>query len=223
MEKRLKELLEIAKNGTKEDVLAYLPNLEIESFKYHVRCGDEHIASVYNLVKIFLKENKSETWENNVQLNFIEKMEELAAYQELGLVVGVFSHKKWQDFPVNPSYFFENKKIEIQNEIILNDYLDKIKNSELKVKKSPFSNSYYILKNDEKISWNHKPENSLRIADHWNFVSKNELHCKVSEYNQPINSLMIGVYNSESYQIGEIDEAKIKGFIEEIQEYVTYD
>jgi len=44
--------------------------------------------------------------------------------------------------------------------------------------KSPYSNSYYNVLSGQK-TWTNTPEGSLRIADHWNFTSRNHggLHC----------------------------------------------
>ena len=36
------------------------------------------------------------------------------------------------------------------------------------INKSPYSSSYY---NVQGITWDYKPEGSLRISDHWNFTS----------------------------------------------------
>jgi len=43
------------------------------------------------------------------------------------------------------------------------------------VQKSPYSQSYYT---DGKITWDYKPEGSLRLSDHWNFYSEGKIHCK---------------------------------------------
>jgi hypothetical protein len=37
------------------------------------------------------------------------------------------------------------------------------------IKKSPYSDSFY---SSTDISWNHKPEGSYRVSDHWNFTTK---------------------------------------------------
>lgn len=44
---------------------------------------------------------------------------------------------------------------------------------------SPYSNSFY---NSHDITWNYKPENSLRISDHWNFTTSygSEIHCQTT-------------------------------------------
>ena len=54
--------------------------------------------------------------------------------------------------------------------------------------KSPYSNSFYDSKN---ISWSHKPEGSLRVSDHWNFNTYDEMgegildgrHCTTKNKN----------------------------------------
>ena len=50
------------------------------------------------------------------------------------------------------------------------------KEKDLKVSKSPYSNSFYACKIDEEIDWRVKPLNSYRLSDHWNFGI--ECHCK---------------------------------------------
>jgi len=43
--------------------------------------------------------------------------------------------------------------------------------------KSPYGHSYY----NAPVGWDFKTHNSLRIADHWNFSSKGNLHCQTTE------------------------------------------
>jgi hypothetical protein len=45
------------------------------------------------------------------------------------------------------------------------------------VHQSPYSNSYYNLRTGEK-TWDHTPEGSLRISDHWNFPAHGSIHCR---------------------------------------------
>jgi len=42
------------------------------------------------------------------------------------------------------------------------------------IHKSPYGFSYY---NSTNITWSYKPDNSLRIADHWNFKCRGKVHC----------------------------------------------
>lgn len=66
------------------------------------------------------------------------------------------------------------------------------------ISKSPYSNSFY---NAKEISWTSKPEGSLRLADHWNFESRGEIHCKLNTTSEYISGTWIlaryenGVYN----------------------------
>lgn len=43
--------------------------------------------------------------------------------------------------------------------------------------KSPYSESIYLHKENEKIDWHSKPENSYRLSDHWNFGD----HCHTAD------------------------------------------
>jgi hypothetical protein len=42
--------------------------------------------------------------------------------------------------------------------------------------KSPYGHSYY----DAEVDWDSKPDQSLRISDHWNFTSQGKLHCETT-------------------------------------------
>lgn len=63
--------------------------------------------------------------------------------------------------------------------------------------KSPYSNSYY---NSKDIDWNYKPEGSLRVSDHWNFESADQLHCQTnnSEFKK---GWALGQYKNGQYKI----------------------
>lgn len=56
------------------------------------------------------------------------------------------------------------------------------------ISKSPYSDSFY---NAKEISWTSKPEGSLRLADHWNFESRGETHCKLNTTREYINGIWI--------------------------------
>lgn len=43
--------------------------------------------------------------------------------------------------------------------------------------KSPYSESIYLHKENERIDWYSKPENNYRLSDHWNFGD----HCKTAD------------------------------------------
>lgn len=64
---------------------------------------------------------------------------------------------------------------------------------------SPYSNSFYSSKN---ISWEHKPEGSIRISDHWNFptTANNGIHCRTSN-SDLVEGWAVGRYNNGVYDI----------------------
>ena len=47
----------------------------------------------------------------------------------------------------------------------------------------PNGNSFY---NSDNISWGFKPENSIRISDHWSFESQDEIHCVLQIEGTPL-------------------------------------
>lgn len=65
--------------------------------------------------------------------------------------------------------------------------------------KSPYSHSFY---NSKDISWGYKPENSLRLSDHWNFRSDGEVHCELAETSEYIcHELKLCQYRDGKYHI----------------------
>lgn len=63
--------------------------------------------------------------------------------------------------------------------------------------KSPYSKSFY---SSSDIDWNFKPEGSYRIADHWNFKSQGEIHCKMEDETKN-NELLLCRYENGIYKI----------------------
>ncbi|SFC47932.1 hypothetical protein [Clostridium uliginosum] len=53
------------------------------------------------------------------------------------------------------------------------------------INKSPYSSTYY---NVPGITWDYKPEGSLRISDHWNFVTHGSKHCLLAHTEEVIQS-----------------------------------
>ena len=80
----------------------------------------------------------------------------------------------------------------------INELEDKVLAGELTVSQSPYSDSWYIMKFGEEISWNEKPEGSYRISDHWNFGSDNE-HCRIAGEEDKINREMVCEYRNGFY------------------------
>ncbi|MCR8656380.1 hypothetical protein [Paenibacillus endoradicis] len=64
------------------------------------------------------------------------------------------------------------------------------------VHKSPYSKSFY----NKEVDWGYKPEGVIRISDHWNFLSHDEIHCAT---HQEINndSLSIGMFEGDKFNI----------------------
>lgn len=83
--------------------------------------------------------------------------------------------------------YFEEKLEEFPNELYLKHLQNKLeqllKLKEIAIKnnlvssKSPYSESLYLHKENEKIDWHSKPENSYRLSDHWNFGD----HCHTAD------------------------------------------
>ncbi|MDU5395770.1 MAG: hypothetical protein E6102_03275 [Negativicoccus succinicivorans] len=80
----------------------------------------------------------------------------------------------------------------------INELQDKVLAGELTVSQSPYSDSWYIMKPGEEISWGEKPEGSYRIADHWNFGSDNE-HCRLAGEEDKVNREMVCEYRDGFY------------------------
>lgn len=80
--------------------------------------------------------------------------------------------------------------------------------------KSMYSDSFY---SDTNIGWNHKPDKSFRVSDHWNFISSDSvIHCKT---NIPVPSnthVSIGRFNAKNdwYEILKVE--KTKAYVEHL-------
>jgi hypothetical protein len=59
--------------------------------------------------------------------------------------------------------------------------------------KSPYSNSFY---SNGKKTWNYTEIGTIRISDHWNFLSQNKIHCKTSS-DVCKNHWSICIYNDK--------------------------
>ncbi len=46
-----------------------------------------------------------------------------------------------------------------------------------KIIKSPYGQSYY----NDTVGWNHKEHGSLRLSNHWNFMSWGKMHCETTD------------------------------------------
>lgn len=70
----------------------------------------------------------------------------------------------------------------------------------LLVSKSPYSQSFYAYGSGE-ISWDSKPENSYRLADHWNFESQNTIHCKLKDNTEYTQKVYLAQYKKGVYEV----------------------
>lgn len=67
------------------------------------------------------------------------------------------------------------------------------------IHKSPYSQTYYDTKD---ISWEHKPEGSLRISDHWNFNSHGKKHCELYNIDEYIeDNWILAQYKNGKYHV----------------------
>lgn len=67
------------------------------------------------------------------------------------------------------------------------------------INKSPYSSTYY---NVPEVTWDYKPEGSLRMSDHWNFVSHGAKHCLLSHTEEVIqNNWILAKYIGGKYHI----------------------
>lgn len=67
-----------------------------------------------------------------------------------------------------------------------------------RISESPYSTSVYALSPYDQITWGYKPEGSLRFGNHWNFVSRGELHEETDD-SFLSNGYKTGVYESGRY------------------------
>ena len=67
------------------------------------------------------------------------------------------------------------------------------------INKSPYSSTYY---NVPEITWDYKPEGSLRISDHWNFFSHGTKHSLLAHTEKVIqNNWILAKYIDGKYHI----------------------
>jgi hypothetical protein len=81
------------------------------------------------------------------------------------------------------------------------------------INKSPYSDSFY---NSYDIDWDHKPEGSLRLSNHWNFSQNHgtpeemrEIHCKLNTTKDYVNNTWIlAKYNKGIYKVLKVFQSK---------------
>lgn len=92
---------------------------------------------------------------------------------------------------------YSTNQLRLTQETMTDWQLWLIEHFSCKWEQSPYSLSFY---NSLDISWNHKPENSLRLSDHWNFTTFDELHCQTDDPNFK-QGWALGKYHDGKYQI----------------------
>ena len=91
--------------------------------------------------------------------------------------------------------------------IEVNEEIKKFK----KINKSPYSQTYYDTSD---ISWEYKPEGSLRISDHWNFESHGQKHCILENTDEYIqDNWILAQYREGKYHILKEFGQGIDGYI----------
>lgn len=91
----------------------------------------------------------------------------------------------------------DTSEFELTQETMTDWQLWLIKHFSCEWERSPYSLSFY---NSYDISWNHKPENSLRLSDHWNFTTFGQTHCQTDDPNLK-QGWALGKYHNGQYQI----------------------
>ena len=91
--------------------------------------------------------------------------------------------------------------VEFYNFVESKEIPEAVKNDVLnfkKINRSPYSNSFYDTDN---ITWDYKPEGSIRISDHWNFQSSigNKVHCKLKGVDKYTEGWKMARYENGEY------------------------
>lgn len=79
------------------------------------------------------------------------------------------------------------------------------RNKDMELEKSPYSNSFYLIPKNSKVSWGRKPEGSYRFSNHWNWTVSNE-YTGESTTHCPTNTgedfdIAIGQYKEGKYYL----------------------
>lgn len=88
------------------------------------------------------------------------------------------------------------------------------------VVKSPYGHSYY----NAKVDWGYKPDNSLRISDHWNFRSKGKYHCETTTECPDNTHWTIARFDGESqkYIVIQSFKKELKSSLDNALEILTF-
>lgn len=111
---------------------------------------------------------------------------------------------KWKFYNNELEYAFGNlgNEKDVFNRGIALITLDELaKEQGLEVSNSPYSFSSYAFEKGGEITWGSKPMDSYRLSDHWNFESRGEIHCKLSNTKEYTQKLILAKYNGETYDV----------------------
>ncbi len=195
----------------------------------------QEIESKNNKAKFRIEEIGKELngWHNKYERATKEKKEKLIKRKEYILEVRETLEKELLSLEYN---FLELRKLEGElykrievkkaKEIIKNsDKLELFKIiSKKTVSKSPFSDSTYFHRKNQSIDWGTKPENSYRLADHWNWKQgfnedyTDAIHCPLKD-GKHSSERMICIQKNGAYEILAI---LTKEEYEAIQRLVNY-
>ena len=159
--------------------------------------------------RIFIKEGQDLASAMKESKKFKTYKEEIKKLQETVDKYGSSSQKVYDAIEEKKKIFskiFKNKEEEETyfaiKKILDDEYIpQEAKNEILKFKvinQSPYSDSFYNAKD---ISWDSKPEGSIRISDHWNFESQGSVHCKLKGINEYTTGWKMAKYKNGEYII----------------------
>lgn len=80
------------------------------------------------------------------------------------------------------------------------------KEGRMKFHKSPYGDSFYLTKRGEEIGWEHKPEGSYRLSDHWGWEQKKFdgeiiVHCPIDGSEEEKNTWHLCRWENGIYKI----------------------
>lgn len=141
---------------------------------------------------------KLNDWKNEKIQEIKEKYEDFVGENAISFLEETIKEYTKKEYFIDDVKFYElwkTLKKDFKDEIIKKIF-EIVKEWEI-LTTSPYSTSLY---NKDNITWGSKPENSLRISDHWNFITHGQKHCKM-ENESKNNHLMLCIYQNGIYKI----------------------
>lgn len=149
----------------------------------------------------FLIERKATAQTFNALI--IRSFNQLKVSVQAKLLLACAKHSLYLQFKQTDLWIYiqqtDDSQLSIQNQSLSTSIQQELNQWEY-VHQSPYSLSFY---NTSQVGWHQKPIGSLRLSDHWNFVSRNQLHCRTKE---PLKKewkqrFLLGIYTGECYEI----------------------